>query len=103
MVSALLAQHVSPKRAMELMLSARRVPAREALEMGMLSRVVPADELAAEADQELPPLPPIPLQQEPSNGIPRRSQRPPGEWCRENGVTPPPGSFEANMSMAPGA
>jgi enoyl-CoA hydratase/carnithine racemase len=50
MVSALLAQHVSPKRAMELMLSARRVPAREALEMGMLSRVVPADELAAEAD-----------------------------------------------------
>jgi phospholipid/cholesterol/gamma-HCH transport system ATP-binding protein len=62
-----------------------------------------ADELAAEEGQELPPLPPIPLQQEPSNGIPRRSQRPPGEWCRENGVTPPPGSFEANMSMAPGA
>ena len=24
-------------------------------------------------------------------------------WCRENGVTPPPGSFEENMSMAPGA
>ncbi|HSE10387.1 MAG TPA: ABC transporter ATP-binding protein, partial [Nocardioidaceae bacterium] len=62
-----------------------------------------ADELAAEADQELPPLPPIPLQLEPSNGIPRRSQRPPGDWCRENGVTPPPGSFEENMSMAPGA
>ena len=62
-----------------------------------------ADELAAEEGQELPPLPPIPLQQEPSNGIPRRSQRPPGEWCRENGVTPPPGSFEANMSMAPGS
>jgi ABC-type transporter Mla maintaining outer membrane lipid asymmetry permease subunit MlaE len=47
-----------------------------------------ADDLAAEAGQELPPLPPIPLQQEPSNGIPRRSQRPPGEWCKENGVTP---------------
>ena len=40
MVSALLARHVSPKRAMEMMLSARRVPAREALEMGLLSRVV---------------------------------------------------------------
>ena len=53
-----------------------------------------ADELAAEKDLELPPLPPIPLQLEPSNGIPRRSQRPPGAWCRENGVTPPPGSFE---------
>jgi phospholipid/cholesterol/gamma-HCH transport system ATP-binding protein len=62
-----------------------------------------ADELAAEADQELPPLPPIPLQQEPSNGIPRRSQRPAGDWCRENGVTPPPGSFEPNMTMATGA
>jgi phospholipid/cholesterol/gamma-HCH transport system ATP-binding protein len=62
-----------------------------------------ADELAAEKDQELPPLPPIPLQQEPSNGIPRRSQRPPGEWCRENGVTPPPGSFEPNMTMTTGA
>ena len=34
-----------------------------------------ADELAAEKGQELPPLPPIPLQLEPSNGIPRRSQR----------------------------
>ena len=63
-----------------------------------------ADELAAEADQELPPLPPIPLQLEPSNGIPRRSQRPAGEWCRENGVTPPPGSFEStNAGLAPGA
>ncbi len=40
MVSALLGRHVSPKRAMELMLSGRRVPAREALEMGLLSRVV---------------------------------------------------------------
>ena len=54
-----------------------------------------ADELAAEAasGEELPPLPPIPLQLTPSNGLPRRTQRPPGEWCRLNGVTPPPGSF----------
>ena len=62
-----------------------------------------ADDLEAEKDMELPPLPPIPLQQEPSNGQPRRSQRPPGEWCKENGVTPPPGSFEENMSMTIGA
>jgi phospholipid/cholesterol/gamma-HCH transport system ATP-binding protein len=64
-----------------------------------------ADELEAERERgvELPPLPPIPLQLEPSNGIPRRSQRPAGEWCRENGVTPPPGSFEESMTMSPGA
>jgi enoyl-CoA hydratase/carnithine racemase len=48
MVSALLGRHVSPKRAMEMMLSARRVPAAEALEMGLVSRVV-AD-LPAETD-----------------------------------------------------
>ncbi len=62
-----------------------------------------ADELEAEKDQELPPLPPIPIQIEPSNGIPRRSQREPGLWCKENGVTPPPGSFEENMNMTVGA
>ncbi len=53
-----------------------------------------ADELEAEKDQELPPLPPIPMQIEPTNGKPRRSQRPPGDWCKANGIEPPPGSFE---------
>ncbi|GAB3989356.1 ABC transporter ATP-binding protein [Nocardioides marmoraquaticus] len=62
-----------------------------------------ADELEAEKDMELPPLPPIPLQLEPSNGQPRRSQRAPGAWCEENGVTPPPGSFEENMTMTTGS
>ena len=60
MVSALLARHVSPKRAMELMLSGRRVPAAEALEMGLLSRVV-AD-LPAETEalvQALAAKPPV--------------------------------------------
>jgi phospholipid/cholesterol/gamma-HCH transport system ATP-binding protein len=61
-----------------------------------------ADELEAEKDMELPPLPPIPLQIEPSNGQPRRSQREPGAWCKENGIEPPPGSFEENMSMTTG-
>jgi enoyl-CoA hydratase len=62
MVSALLGRHVSPKRAMEMMLSARRVPAAEALEMGLLSRVVPAADLAAATEalvQELAGKPPV--------------------------------------------
>ena len=62
-----------------------------------------ADDLEAEKDMELPPLPPIPMQLDPSNGQPRRSQREPGAWCKENGITPPPGSFEENMSMTTGA
>ncbi len=54
-----------------------------------------ASELEAEAasGQELPKLPPIPLQLPPSNGQPRSTERPPGEWCRRNGITPPAGSF----------
>jgi phospholipid/cholesterol/gamma-HCH transport system ATP-binding protein len=38
----------------------------------------------------------------PSNGIPRRSQRPPGDWCRQNGVVPPPGSFQDRLTMTTG-
>src|SRR6188472_1214216 len=62
-----------------------------------------ADQLAAEKDLDLPPLPPIPFQLEPSNGIPRRSQRLPGEWCRANGVTPPAGSFTKEAEHASGS
>jgi enoyl-CoA hydratase/carnithine racemase len=60
MVRALLGRHVSPKRAMGMMLSARRVPAAEALEMGLVSRVVsdlPAETAAlAAALAEKPPV-----------------------------------------------
>jgi phospholipid/cholesterol/gamma-HCH transport system ATP-binding protein len=56
-----------------------------------------ADELRAEAQAgagaSLAPLPPIPLQLRPSNGLPRRAEQPPGLWCRRHGVIPPAGSF----------
>ncbi|MHB8450071.1 MAG: enoyl-CoA hydratase/isomerase family protein, partial [Mycobacteriales bacterium] len=45
MVSALLARHVSPKQAMDLMLTGERISAERALAMGLVSRVVPAAEL----------------------------------------------------------
>jgi phospholipid/cholesterol/gamma-HCH transport system ATP-binding protein len=65
-----------------------------------------ADELRAEADAgvELPPLPPIPPQLQPSDGRPRRAERTPGQWCFENGTAPPPGSFrsETGRAAAPG-
>ena len=56
-----------------------------------------ADELAQEqaSGHELPPLPPIPLQLTPTDGSRRATAREPGAWCREHGVTPPPGSFES--------
>jgi phospholipid/cholesterol/gamma-HCH transport system ATP-binding protein len=92
----------------EMLLSSEEPVVRQFLNAQMIgpigmSEEKDADELESEKDQELPPLPPIPMQLDPSNGIHRRSQREPGEWCKENGVTPPPGSFEENMSMAPGA
>ena len=62
-----------------------------------------ADELAAESGIDMPPLPPVARQLEPSDGRPRRAQREPGAWCRENGITPPPGSFDESVSMAPGS
>ena len=61
-----------------------------------------ADELAAEQGIEMPPLPPVPLQLEPSDGRPRRAQREPGAWCRDNGVTAPAGSFGEKMPLAAG-
>jgi phospholipid/cholesterol/gamma-HCH transport system ATP-binding protein len=56
-----------------------------------------AEELAAEGHHDLPDLPPIPLQLEPTSGRPRHSQAAPGRWCRENGITPPPGSFRSPL------
>ena len=61
-----------------------------------------ADELAAESGQELPPLPPIPIQLPPSNGLTRRTARPAGAWCRAHGVIPPPGSFQSENAGVPG-
>jgi len=91
----------------EMLLSSEEPVVRQFLNAQMvgpigMSEEKDADQLEQEKDQELPPLPPIPLQIEPSSGVRRSTQREPGEWCRANGVTPPPGSFEENMSMATG-
>lgn len=100
-------QHLAMFGPREMLLSSEEPVVRQFLNaqkvgpIGM-SEEKDASDLAAEAGEELPPLPPIPFQIAPSNGMPRRSQRPPGEWCRLNGVTPPPGSFAENMVMTGG-
>ncbi len=91
----------------EMLLSSEEPVVRQFLNAQMvgpigMSEEKDADDLESEKDMELPPLPPIPMQIEPTNGQPRRSQRKPGEWCKANGVTPPPGSFEEGMSLAVG-
>lgn len=48
MVSALLARHVSPKHALDLMLLADRIDADTAWRMGLVSRVLPAASYAAD-------------------------------------------------------
>ncbi|MCU1602706.1 MAG: transporter ATP-binding protein, partial [Frankiales bacterium] len=52
-----------------------------------------AGELESEKGIELGALPPIPVQLPTSAGQTRHTQRAPGSWLKENGVTPPPGSF----------
>jgi phospholipid/cholesterol/gamma-HCH transport system ATP-binding protein len=92
----------------EMLLSSEEPVVRQFLNAQMvgpigMSEEKDADDLESEKDMELPALPPIPLQIEPSSGQPRRSQREPGAWCKENNIEPPPGSFQENMSMTVGS
>lgn len=55
-ISALLVQHLGPKRALEWMMTGRRYPAAEAERLGLVNRVVPReqlDEAVAELADEL--------------------------------------------------
>ncbi|MDT7573215.1 MAG: enoyl-CoA hydratase [Actinomycetota bacterium] len=62
MVSALLASHVSPKVASELMLTGRRIDAAEAHQVGLVSRVLPAHDFDTEVEaavEKLAGAPPV--------------------------------------------
>jgi len=61
-----------------------------------------ASELEAEQGTELGALPPIPIQLPTSSGVLRETQRPPGAWLRDNGITPPAGSFAGLDVDVPG-
>ena len=56
MISAVINEHLGPKRTLDLLLSGRRLSAAEALDWGLVNRVVPAGELdaaVAETAQQL--------------------------------------------------
>lgn len=64
MISAVIIEHLGPKRTMDLLLSGRKVAAREALEWGLVNRVVTPTELdtaVAETAQSLVALSPVVL------------------------------------------
>lgn len=50
-VSALLAEHLGPKRALDVMMTGRQVTADEALAWGLVSRTVPREQLDAAVDE----------------------------------------------------
>jgi enoyl-CoA hydratase/carnithine racemase len=50
MVSALLTRHMSPKHAMDYMLTGERFDARTAWQLGLVSRVLPAESFDADVD-----------------------------------------------------
>ena len=93
-------QHLAMFGPREMLLSSEEPVVRQFLNaqrvgpIGM-SEEKDADELEAEKDEELPPLPPDPAAAaSPPTASRAAASAQPGEWCRENGVTPPPGSFE---------
>jgi phospholipid/cholesterol/gamma-HCH transport system ATP-binding protein len=84
----------------EMLLSSQEPVVRQFLNAkreGPIGMAEEKDAAALAAEEEagatLPDLPPIDRQLLTSNGEHRRTQRPAGQWLKENGVTPPPGSY----------
>jgi phospholipid/cholesterol/gamma-HCH transport system ATP-binding protein len=89
----------------EMLLSSNQPVVRQFLNaqrigpIGMSEEKDDADlEAEARSGEQLGPLPPIPLQLQPSDGRPRPAERAPGQWCTEHGVQLPAGSFEGRVA-----
>jgi enoyl-CoA hydratase/carnithine racemase len=64
LISAVILEHLGPKRTMDLLLSGRRMSAQEALSWGLVNRIVPAadlDDAVAETTSSLVSLSPVVL------------------------------------------
>jgi phospholipid/cholesterol/gamma-HCH transport system ATP-binding protein len=55
-------------------------------------------EAEARSGEQIGPLPPIPVQLQPSDGQPRAAERTPGQWCAEHDVRAPEGSFQGRVT-----
>ena len=99
-IGLLYRRHLSMFGPREMLLSSQEPVVRQFLNarrqgpIGMAEEKDAAELEAEKADgDEMPALPPIPPQIMPTDGSTRPTQRPAGQWLKENNVTPPPGSF----------
>jgi phospholipid/cholesterol/gamma-HCH transport system ATP-binding protein len=105
-IGLLYRRHLAMFGPREMLLSSQEPVVRQFLNarrqgpIGMAEEKDAAELEAEKSEGELPPLPPIPPQIMPSNGSTRPTQRPAGQWLKEHGVTPPPGSFTGEGSYA---
>ena len=109
-IGLLYRRHLAMFGPREMLLSSQEPVVRQFLNAQRQGPIGMAEEKdAAELEQErsegaeLPALPPIPPQILPTDGRMRPTQRPPGQWLQENGVTPPPGSFNGQGYAAAAA
>jgi phospholipid/cholesterol/gamma-HCH transport system ATP-binding protein len=105
-IGLLYRRHLAMFGPREMLLSSQEPVVRQFLNarrqgpIGMAEEKDAAELEAEKQEGDLPPLPPIPPQIQPSSGATRATQRPPGQWLKEHGVTPPPGSFTGEGSYA---
>ncbi|HVT20423.1 MAG TPA: ABC transporter ATP-binding protein [Mycobacteriales bacterium] len=105
-IGLLYRRHLAMFGPREMLLSSQEPVVRQFLNarrqgpIGMAEEKDAAELEAEKSEGELPPLPPIPPQIQPTDGSVRPTQRPAGQWLRDNNITPPPGSFMGEGTTA---
>jgi enoyl-CoA hydratase/carnithine racemase len=90
MVSALLTRHMSPKHAMDYMLTGERFDARTAYELGLVSRVLPAESFDAEVEAYVEKV---------ANAAPVAMRLGKAAWVAASETTPLPIALEAMQAQ----
>jgi methylglutaconyl-CoA hydratase len=90
MVSALLTRHMSPKHAMDYMLTGERFDARTAYELGLVSRVLPSESFDAEVEAYVEKV---------ANAAPVAMRLGKAAWVAASETTPLPIALEAMQAQ----